>query len=118
VALEALRRAGSLKTAAAVPALARLTTHADPAMRLGAVNALGEIGTAGALQNLDRGIDDEDREVRIATVRALGQRNHRAAVQKIEAALKGKRLQDGDLTEKMAFFEAFGSLCGDPGVSM
>ena len=118
VALEALRRAGSLKTAAAVPALARLITHTDPAMRLGAVNALGEIGTAGALQNLDRGIDDEDREVRIAAVRALGQRNHRAAVQKIESALKGKRLQEGDLTEKMAFFEAFGSLCGDAGVSM
>jgi hypothetical protein len=118
VALEALRRAGSLKTAAAVPALVRLLQHADPAMRLGAVNALGEIGTAGALQNLDRGIDDDDREVRIAAVRALGQRNHRAAVQKIEAALIGKRIQDGDLTEKMAFFEAFGSLCGEPGIPM
>ena len=118
VALEALRRAGSLKTAAAVPALSRLLTHTDPAMRLGAVNALGEIGTAGALQNLDKGIDDDDREVRIATVRALGQRNHRAAVQKIENALVGKRLQDGDLTEKMAFFEAFGALCGEPGVAM
>jgi hypothetical protein len=118
VALEALRRAGSLKTAAAVPALARLLTHTDAAMRLGAVNALGEIGTAGALQHLDRGIDDDDREVRIAAVRALGQRNHRAAVEKIENALSGKRLQDGDLTEKMAFFEAFGSLCGDPGVPM
>jgi hypothetical protein len=118
VALEALRRAGSLKTAAAVPALVRLLQHADPAMRLGAVNALGEIGTAGALQNLDRGIDDDDREVRIAAVRALGQRNHRAAVQKIEAALIGKRIQDGDLTEKMAFFEAFGALCGEPGIPM
>ena len=118
VALEALRRAGSLKTAAAVPALARLLQHTDPAMRLGAVNALGEIGTAGALQNLDRGIDDEDREVRIAAVRALGQRTHRAAVQKIENALAGKRLQEGDLTEKMAFFEAYGALCGEPGVPM
>ena len=87
-------------------------------MRLGAVNALGEIGTAGALQNLDRGIDDEDREVRIAAVRALGQRTHRAAVQKIENALAGKRLQEGDLTEKMAFFEAYGALCGEPGVPM
>ena len=118
VALEALRRAGSLKTAAAVPALARLLQHTDPAMRLGAVNALGEIGTAGALQNLDRGIDDEDREVRIAAVRALCQRTHRAAVQKIENALAGKRLQEGDLTEKMAFFEAYGALCGEPGVPM
>jgi hypothetical protein len=118
VALEAVRRAGSLKTAAAVPALARLLQNADAAMRLGAVTALGEIGTPGALQNLDRSIDDEDREVRIAAVRALGQKNHRASVQKIESALVGKRLQEGDLTEKMAFFEAFGSLCGEPGIAM
>ena len=118
VALEAVRRAGSLKTSAAVPALARLLQQGDAALRLAAVNALSEIGTPGALQPLDRGVDDEDREVRIASVRALGLRNHRASVQKIEAALTGKRLQDGDLTEKMAFFEAFGALCGEPGIPM
>jgi hypothetical protein len=118
VALEAVRRAGSLKTAAAVPALARLLQQGEAAVRLAAVNALAEIATPGAMQHLDRGIDDEDRDVRIASVRALGVRNHRASVQKIEAALIGKRLQDGDLTEKMAFFEAFGALCGEPGVPM
>lgn len=118
VALEAARRAGSLKTAAAVPALARLLQQGEAVMRLGAVNALAEIGTPGAMQHLDRGIDDEDREVRIAAVRALGQRNYRQSVQKIERALTGKRLQDGDLTEKMAFFESFGTLCGEAGISM
>lgn len=118
VAIEAVRRAGSLKTSAAVPALARMLTHSEPAMRLGAVNALAEIATPGAMQHLDRGIDDDDRDVRIAAVRALGVRNHRASVQKIENALVGKRLQDGDLTEKMAFFEAFGSMCGEAGIPM
>lgn len=118
VALEAVRRAGSLRTAAAVPALARLLQHTEAAMRLGAVNALAEIGTPGALQHLDRGIDDEDRDVRVAAVRALGANNHRASVQKIEAAINGKRLPGGDLTEKMAYFEAFGALCGDAGVPM
>ena len=118
VALEAVRRAGSLKTAAAVPALSRLLQQGDAAMRVGAVTALSEIGTPGAMQHLDRGLDDEDRDVRIATVRALGVRNHRAAVQKIEAALNGRRLQAGDLTEKMAYFEAFGALSGDAGVPL
>jgi HEAT repeat protein len=101
-----------------VPALARLLQTGEASVRLGAVNALAEIATPGAMQHLDRGIDDEDRDVRIAAVRALGNRNHRQSVQKIEAALIGKRLQDGDLTEKMAFFEAFGSLCGEPGIPM
>ena len=118
VAFEAARRAGSLKTAAAVPALARLLQQSDAPMRLAAVNALAEIGTPGALQHLDRGIDDEDKNVRIAAVRALGMKNHRQSVQKIETALIGKRLQEGDLTEKMAFFEAFGSLCGEAGIPM
>jgi HEAT repeat protein len=49
-------------------------------------------------------------------VRALGNRNHRQSVQKIEAALIGKRLQDGDLTEKMAFFEAYGAIAGPAGI--
>jgi HEAT repeat protein len=82
------------------------------------VNALAEVGTPGAMQHLDRGLEDEDREVRIAAVRALGAHAHRASVQKIEAALNGKRVQSADLTEKMAFFEAFGALCGDTGVAM
>ena len=118
VALEAVRRAGSLKTSAAVPGLARLLQQGDAALRLAAVNALAEVGTPGALQHLDRGIDDEDRDVRIAAARALGARNHRLSVKKVENALLGKRVQEGDLTEKMAFFEAFGALCGESGIAM
>jgi hypothetical protein len=118
VALEAVRRAGSLKTAAAVPGLARLLQQGEATMRHAAVLALAEIGTPGAMQHLDRGIDDDDREVRIAAVRALGNRNHRQAVQKIEAAIGGRRLLAGDLTEKMAYFEAFGVLSGEAGVPM
>ena len=118
VAVEAVRRAGSLKTAAAVPALARLLQQGDAPVRLGAVNALAEIGTPGAMQHLDRGLDDEDRDVRIAAVRALGNRNHRQAVQKIETAIGSRRLQGGDLTEKMAYFEAFGMLSGEAGVPL
>ena len=32
-------------------------------------------------------------------------------------SVKGKAVRDADLTEKMAFFEAYGSLCGDGGVA-
>jgi hypothetical protein len=118
VVREAARRAGSLKAAAAVPALARLAQQDDAAMRLAAVSALGEIGTAGALQHLERAIEDSERDVRVSAVRLLAARSHRAAVQRLEATLTGKRLQTADLTEKMAFFEAFGALCGDAGVPM
>jgi HEAT repeat protein len=65
---------------------------------------------------LERALIDEDREVRIVAVRALGARNARAALPRVEAAIKGKDLRESNLTEKMAFFEAFGLLCGDGGI--
>jgi HEAT repeat protein len=70
------------------------------------------------MQMLERALIDEDREVRIVAVRALGARNARAALPRIEAAIKGRELRESNLTEKMAFFEAFGLLCGDAGVPL
>jgi HEAT repeat protein len=82
------------------------------------VTALTDIGSPGAMQMLERALVDEDREVRIVAVRALGARNARAALPRIEAAIKGKELRESNLTEKMAFFEAYGSMCGDGGVAL
>jgi HEAT repeat protein len=118
VVIEAIRRAAALKSPAAVPALGKMLTVGEPEMRVAAVSALTEIGSAGAMQMLERALVDEDREVRIVAVRALGARNSRAALPRIEAAIKGKDLRDSNLTEKMAFFEAFGLMCGDGGIAL
>jgi hypothetical protein len=118
VAREAIRRAGAVRATAAVAALAKLTTDPDVQMRLAAVQALGEIGSPGALQFLERTIDDAHRDVRVATARAIAARAHRPALARIEAAIQGKLAKDANLTEKMAFFEAFGTLCGDGGVKL
>jgi HEAT repeats len=118
VVLEAIRRAAALKSPAAVPALGKMLTVGEPEMRLAAVTALTVIGSPGAMQMLERALIDEDREVRIVAVRALGARNARAALPRIEAAIKGKDLRESNLTEKMAFFEAYGLLCGDAGVPL
>jgi hypothetical protein len=118
VAREAIRRAGVVRATAAVAALAKLTTDPDVQMRLVAVQALGEIGSPGALQFLERTIEDTHRDVRVATARAIAARAHRPALAKIEAAIQGKLAKDANLTEKMAFFEAFGTLCGDGGIKL
>jgi HEAT repeat protein len=118
VVVEAIRRAAALKSPAAVPALGKMLTVGESDMRLAAVTALTDIGSAGAMQMLERALVDEDREVRIVAVRALGARNARAALPRIDAAIKGKELRDSNLTEKMAFFEAFGLLSGDAGVTL
>jgi HEAT repeat protein len=118
VVVEAIRRAAALKSPAAVPALGKMLTVGEPEMRVAAVTALTEIGSPGAMQMLERALVDEDREVRIVSVRAIGARNARAALPRIEAAIKGKDLRESNLTEKMAFFEAYGLMCGDAGISL
>ena len=118
VVLEAIRRAAALKTPAAVPALGRLLTVAAPEIRVASVSALTEIGSPGALQVLERAISDEDRDIRVAAVRALGARGSKPALPRIETAVKSKEIRDANLTEKMAFFEAYGTLCGDQGIPL
>src|SRR5438552_184108 len=118
VVLEAIRRAAALKSPAAVPALGKMLTVGEADMRLAAVTALNDIGSAGAMQMLERALTDEDREVRVAAARAIGARRARAALPRIEVAIKGKGLRESNLTEKMAFFEAYGLLSGDTGVAL
>jgi HEAT repeat protein len=117
VPAEAIRRAGALKSPAAVAPLSKVLSDGESSVRVLAVQALGEIGTPGALQGLERGVDDDDRDVRVATIRALSTRNYRPVLAKLDAMVKGKSIRDADLTEKMAVFEAYGGLCGDEGVS-
>jgi hypothetical protein len=117
VSSEAIRRAGALKTQAAVLSLGKVLTEQDVKRRQLAVQALTEIGSAGALQALERAIEDTDREVRITAVRALSAKAYRPVLPRLDAAVKGKGVRDADRTEKMAFFEAYGTLCGDGGVA-
>ena len=118
VVAQAMRRAAALRTAAAVPALARLMKDEEAGFRLHAIQALGEIASPGALQALDRAIDDASRDARVAAVRAIGARAFRPALPRVEQAVKGKAIREADLTEKVAFFECYGALGGDAGVAL
>jgi HEAT repeat protein len=68
------------------------------------------------MQALERAIDDSDRDVRVTAVRAMTARGYRPVLARLENVVKGKRVREADLTEKMAFFEGYGSLCGDAGI--
>ncbi len=118
VALEAVRRAGAVRSPAAVTALMRRLGDADAVMRLAVVQSLGEIGSPGAMQGIERAIDDADRDVRVAVARALAAHGYRPALPRFEAAVKAKALREADLTEKMAVFEAFSVLSGEAGVPL
>ena len=116
VAMEAVKRAGGLKTAAAVPALGKVLSEPYRDLRLAAVSALVEIGTPGAMQALEKALEDVDRDVRVAAIKALGQKAYKPALSKVTALVKANQIREADRTERLAMFELYGSLCGDGGV--
>ena len=103
---------GRLQLHQAVPAFTEVIGHPDPSVRLAAVQTLGVLGTPGAMTLLERALDDTDRQVRVAAVRAVGSRGYKGALKRIEAVVLGKSAKSIDLTEKMAFFEAYGAVAG------
>ncbi len=103
---------GRLQLTQTVPGLGETVAHADPAVRLASVQALAQLGTPGALALVDKAIDDEDRGVRLAAVRVAGGRGYKGALKRVEAVVLGKSVKEMDLTEKMAFFEAYGTIAG------
>ena len=107
---------GRLQLQSVVPAFTQVIAHSDPVVRLAAVNALGLLGTPGAMTLLDGALEDEDRQVRVAAVRALGSRGYKGALKRIESVVQGKSVRQMDLTEKMAFFEAYGAIAGANGL--
>ncbi len=116
VLLGVLKLISGLKLPTFVPALGGLLTRESAAIRGGAAEALAAIGSPGAMKQLERAIDDSDRDVRVAAVRVLSEGGHRGAFGKIESAVLGKTLKHADLTEKKAFFQAYGLLAGAEGL--
>lgn len=114
--LEMVRLAGKLKLPGAVEAMGPLLETGDRTVKLAVVEALLQVATPTALRMLEKGVDDPDRDVRIAAVKFLASRGHRNALARVEAALTGEKLKLADLTEKMAFYEAYGTLAGPKGV--
>ncbi|HXO84223.1 MAG TPA: HEAT repeat domain-containing protein, partial [Gemmatimonadales bacterium] len=116
VQLEMVRLAGRLKLPGAPEGMGPLLERGERDLKLAVVESLTTIGSPGAMRLLEKAIDDNERDVRITAVKFLGTRGHRNAFPRIEAAVMGAKLKDADLTEKMTFFEAYGSLAGAAGI--
>jgi len=115
--LEMVKLAGRLKLAGAPDGMGRLLEIGERPLKLAVVEALTAIGSPSAMRVMERAIDDADRDVRIAGVKFLAAKGHRNAFKQIDAAVNGSKLKDSDLTEKMAFFEAYGAMAGAAGVT-
>ncbi|HEY6222412.1 MAG TPA: HEAT repeat domain-containing protein [Gemmatimonadales bacterium] len=115
-ALEMVRLAGRLRLNGAPEGMERLLMEGDREMKLAVAEALIAVASPTALRLLERAVDDSEREVRISAVRFLSSRGHRGAFQRVESAITGSKLRHAHLTEKMAFFEAYGIQAGVAGI--
>ncbi|MGK7311796.1 MAG: HEAT repeat domain-containing protein [Candidatus Longimicrobiales bacterium M2_2A_002] len=112
----AAKVAGRIGLGQAVDGLKRALEHPDRAVRMAVVDALVAIRLTPALQALTLALDDEDRDVRVAAVNALGAVRFASARDELRRHVQGKRIKGADLTEKMAFFEAYGAIGGSTAV--
>ncbi len=118
VAAGATRLAGKIGIAEAVPGIVAFYGRAGDDLRRTAVEALINIRSAPALDALQDAIEDEDRDVRLTALRGLAALRYLPARARLEKALEGKIVRDADLTEKMAFFEAFGVVATADNIEM
>jgi HEAT repeat protein len=115
--LEMVKLSGRLRLTGAPDGMEPLLGSDDRGLKLAVVEALTAIASPSAMRLLEKAVDDSDRDVRIAAVRFLASRGYRNAAARVESMVSGAKLKHADLTEKMAFFEAFGALVGGKGVS-
>jgi HEAT repeat protein len=114
--LEMVKLAGRLKLPGAPDGMEPLLASEDRGLKLAVVEALTAIASPSAMRLLEKAIEDRDRDVRIAAVRFVASRGYRNAATRVESLVSGAKMKQADLTEKMAFFEAFGALMGGKGV--
>ncbi len=117
VVLGALGLVTRLKLTTLGPPLGKLTSHEDADVRQALVDALATVATPSAYTQLQQLLTDGDRDVRVGAVKVLGSKRHGPALPSIQAAIDTKAMRSADLTEKRAFYEGYGLLAGEGGVS-
>lgn len=116
VASGAARLSGDMQIAEAGPALAGLLAHPDASVRLAAVEAAVSLKASTAAGALQHTLDDPEREVRIAAARALGALRYAPAGRRLAGILASREIRSADISEKVAFFEAYGLVAGEASV--
>ncbi|MBI4521267.1 MAG: HEAT repeat domain-containing protein [Gemmatimonadetes bacterium] len=105
--------ATSLKLQGIGAELAHLIEHRDLTVRVVAVRGLAMLGDTAWVPALQRALRDANREVRVTAVRALGSMRDPSSESVLRPLILGQEMSTADLTEKIAFFEAYGTL-GSP----
>ena len=115
VIIEALRIIGEKEMSGLSEQLEGLADHDEVRIRSALVPVLLSVPTAQGLRVLVSLLQDSDPDIRIAAVQGLSTHAYTGALQEIEAVVRNRK-GELDLTERRAFFEAYGSIAGEAAV--
>ncbi|MGH7476895.1 MAG: HEAT repeat domain-containing protein [Longimicrobiales bacterium] len=112
----AARLTGRIGLTEAAQPLVALLEHPAEHVRVAAVEALAQLRSATTVAALEKAIQDPSRDVRLVAIRGLGSLGYRPARLRLEQVLQQREMRDADLTEMIAFFEAYAAVAGAEGV--
>lgn len=116
VVIEAVRMVGRLGIADAVPQLGALLEREEGEVRVAAVETLSALRSSGSGGALLRALADPERGVRLAAARGLAALAYRPGTEQLEKWVTARSLHKRDLTEQLAYFEAYARAAGDRAV--
>lgn len=114
----ACQLAGRMGLTQAGGTLGKLMGHAVAAVRLSAVEASVALKSSSAAAGLEQALDDDEREIRIAAAKGLTELRYEPSAPKVKAKLGSRAMKHADITEKIAFFEAYGAVGGEEAVKV
>ncbi len=112
VIMGALELVARLRLKAVGDDVASLAAHPDIGVRASVVRALAGIATPKSMRAMLAMLEDTDPDVRIAAMHGVSSRRYAGALPLLQKLVLGKDLEDKDLSEKWAIFEAYGVLGG------
>ncbi len=110
--------AARLRLSGTADALAELVKRQDPRVRLAGVEGLVALQSTVGGGPLLEALEDESRDVRVAAARGLAELRYSPGAVQLEKHVTGSELQRRDLTEQLAFFEAYARAAGTRGVKL
>lgn len=118
VVAAAAKLAGEMGVTEVAPKLEGLLKHSEASVRIAAIEAAIALKASVAASALEVALDDAERDVRVAAARALGGLRYAPASDTLAKVIKGRRIRQADITEKVAVFEAYGMTAGGGGVGL
>ena len=114
----AVRLMGALRHRPAVPTLVRLLEEGSPPIQEAVLDAARRIPTTAMAEAVERCLVSESRDLRIGAARVLAEISYTPAAASLRTLVEDRDMREADITEKLAFFQAYADLAGEDAIGL